>query len=128
MPIASAHGAVHPWAFSFALLTPLRPRVTPITSSPTATSGKGAKAMMRQPDSAITRRDFVHFSAALLGASCCGKLWADEKKSDAYGGFTVGAQSYCFRNFDREQALKKIQALGLHYVEFFQKHAPLEST
>jgi sugar phosphate isomerase/epimerase len=40
----------------------------------------------------------------------------------------VGAQSYCFRNFDTEPTLKRIRDLGLSHVEFFQKHAPLNST
>ena len=84
--------------------------------------------MVQQSVSAVSRRDFVRSTGAMLGAACCGQLCADDKKNDAYGSFTVGAQSYCFRNFDREQALKKIQALGLRYVEFYQKHAPLEST
>src|SRR5207247_1303736 len=55
-------------------------------------------------------------------------LQADDKKDDPFGGFTLGAQSYCFREFDTEQALKKTHDLGLHYVEFYQKHAPLKST
>ena len=46
----------------------------------------------------------------------------------SFGGFTLGVQSYTFRKFDLEQALKRIQELGLHYVEFYQKHAPLAST
>jgi sugar phosphate isomerase/epimerase len=49
-------------------------------------------------------------------------------KDDAFGGFTMGAQSYCFREFDTEAALKKTSELGLHYIEFYQKHAPMNST
>ncbi len=55
-------------------------------------------------------------------------LRADDKKDDPYGGFTLGVQSYSFREFDTEQALKRIQDLGLHFVEFYQKHAPVDST
>jgi sugar phosphate isomerase/epimerase len=50
------------------------------------------------------------------------------KKDDAFGGFTLGVQSYCFRNFDTEPALKRTQDLGLHYIEFFQKHAPMSAS
>jgi sugar phosphate isomerase/epimerase len=47
---------------------------------------------------------------------------------DAFGGFLVGAQSYTFRNFSLEQALDRMKKLGLHYGEFYQKHAPLGMT
>lgn len=53
---------------------------------------------------------------------------AEDKNADLFGGFTVGMQSYTFRNFDREQALKRTKELGLHFVEFYQKHAPPNST
>jgi sugar phosphate isomerase/epimerase len=79
----------------------------------------------------ISRRRFLQLSAAaglaglpvLLGA-------ADKKadKADPLGGFTLGVQSYSFRNFDLEPALKRTQDLGLHYIELYQKHCPLEST
>src|SRR5262249_37220056 len=49
---------------------------------------------------------------------------ADDKKADDFGGFLLGAQSYTFRSFNTEQALKRIKECGLHYVEFFQAHAP----
>jgi len=69
----------------------------------------------------MTRRAFV--------GTALGCVWGMHSlRADDYDGFTVGAQSYCFRRFDREQALKRIRDLGLKYVEFFQKHAPLEST
>jgi sugar phosphate isomerase/epimerase len=77
---------------------------------------------------AITRREFLHTSAALVGAGLAGVALAQEKTAAPFGGFTVGVQSYCFRNFNREQALKRIADLGLNYVEFYQKHAPPEST
>ena len=37
-------------------------------------------------------------------------------------------QSYSFREFDLEPALKRTRDLGLRYIEFYQKHAPLHST
>lgn len=75
----------------------------------------------------VNRRQFVRTCAALAGAGLTSSLsLAEEKKP--FGEFIVGAQSYCFRNFDREQALKRTQELGLKYIEFFQKHAPANST
>lgn len=82
-------------------------------------------------DSRWDRRQFMQTSAfAALGfAALPSALAADEgKKDDPYGGFTLGVQSYTFRHFDREQALKRTQELGLHHIEFYQKHAPLDST
>ena len=37
--------------------------------------------------------------------------------NDAFGGFTVGIQSYSYRNFSRERAFEQIQKLGLRFVE-----------
>jgi sugar phosphate isomerase/epimerase len=77
----------------------------------------------------MSRRRFLQASgAAALGAAAFQSLpaHADDKKED-FGGFTLGVQSYTYRNFDLEPALAKIQDLGLHYVELYQKHAPLES-
>ena len=47
---------------------------------------------------------------------------------DDLGGFTLGVQSYTFREFDLEQALKRIKDLGLKYAEFYRKHIPPDST
>jgi sugar phosphate isomerase/epimerase len=75
------------------------------------------------------RRQFLHTSAAAtLGLAGLPAVFADTKSDDPFGGFTLGVQSYSFRNFNTEQALKRTQDLGLHYVEFYQKHAPLDST
>ncbi|MCH2487917.1 MAG: hypothetical protein MK010_09285, partial [Erythrobacter sp.] len=48
--------------------------------------------------------------------------------ADPFGGFKVGVQSYSFRNFDLDRAVKGIHDLGLGYAEFYRKHVPLEST
>src|SRR3954469_9516647 len=80
--------------------------------------------------SAITRRRFLQAgAAATLGLAAMPALThAEEKKDDPFGGFTLGVQSYSFRNFDLEPALKRTQQLGLHAIEFYSKHVPLEST
>jgi sugar phosphate isomerase/epimerase len=53
---------------------------------------------------------------------------AQDKRDATLGGFTVGVQSYTYRNFNREQALERIQKLGLHYVEFTRGHVRPDST
>jgi sugar phosphate isomerase/epimerase len=78
-------------------------------------------------NSALSRRRFLQ--AGALGLTTLPALLAaDDKKDNPYGEFTVGAQSYCFRNFDTEQALKRTKDLGLHFIEFYQKHAPANAT
>jgi inosose dehydratase len=75
------------------------------------------------------RRRFLQAGAAALGlAALPSWLRAEDKKDDPFAGFKVGVQTYTFREFDTEQALKRIKDLGLHYAEFFQKHAPVEAT
>ena len=86
--------------------------------------------MSAQQPAACSRRRFLQAGAALGLAGLPNVLRADSPKetADTFAGFTVGVQSYCFRQFDTEQALKRIRDLGLHFVEFYDKHAPTRST
>lgn len=80
-------------------------------------------------DLAFDRRSFLRAGAAALGvASLPNLLRAADTKDESFGGFKFGAQSYTFREFDTEPALKRMRDLGLHYVEFYQKHAPQNSS
>lgn len=72
---------------------------------------------------AIDRRAFIGAGASLALAGLPGL--AAEDNADPFGGFRLGAQSYTFRDFDLEQALKRMQKLGLKYGEFYQKHCPI---
>jgi sugar phosphate isomerase/epimerase len=73
----------------------------------------------------VSRRRFLQAGSASLGVAVLApRIQAADKNDRTYGNFAVGAQSYCFREFNTEQALKMIQKLGLHHVEFYQKHAP----
>jgi sugar phosphate isomerase/epimerase len=92
------------------------------------TYSAGGKFMHPGHGNHIHRRRFLQKGAATVGlAALAGSLRADQSK-DSFGPFTFGAQSYCFRQFNTEQALQRTQALGLHFIEFYQKHAPLGST
>src|SRR5438270_11048308 len=78
------------------------------------------------PGNQTTRRGFLKAgAAATVGLVGLPAMLKAEDKDQTFGGFTLGVQSYSFRNFDTEQALKRTQDLGLHVVEFYQKHAPL---
>ncbi|MBI1913365.1 MAG: sugar phosphate isomerase/epimerase [Planctomycetes bacterium] len=79
-------------------------------------------------DNSLTRRRFLQAGAALGLATPLALLRAETEAKDGFGEFTVGAQSYCFREFNTEQALKRTSDLGLHFVEFYNKHAPTNST
>lgn len=76
----------------------------------------------------LDRRRFLQTGAASALAAVPNLCGAEEKKDDGFGGFKLGAQSYTFREFDLEPALRRMKNLGLHYVELYQKHAPLESS
>ncbi len=52
----------------------------------------------------------------------------DAAAANPYPGFKVGVQSYCFRNFDLDGALKNTQELGLENIEFYGKHASHDMT
>jgi sugar phosphate isomerase/epimerase len=65
---------------------------------------------------------------AASAASTAGLLAATRTPAADALGFGLGVQSYTFRNFDLEQALKRTQALGLKYGEFYSKHIPPDSS
>jgi sugar phosphate isomerase/epimerase len=85
----------------------------------------------------VSRRRFLQAGAAaglvalpagLRADKSTGEASRKETRNDGLGGFMLGVQSYSFRQFDTEQALKRTQDLGLHYIEVFQKHLPANST
>ncbi|MSR29889.1 MAG: sugar phosphate isomerase/epimerase [Gemmataceae bacterium] len=77
--------------------------------------------MNREPG----RREFLG-SAALLAIGASLAPGRDKETKDP--GFSLGIQSYTYRNFDLEPALKRIQEIGFTQAEFYQKHIPLNST
>jgi sugar phosphate isomerase/epimerase len=74
----------------------------------------------------LTRRSFLKAAAATAGAAVLSPTSLRAAVQDS--GLKLGAQSYTFRNFDLEQALKRMKDLGLKYAEFYQKHVPAESS
>src|SRR6476620_9957263 len=75
-----------------------------------------------------SRREFLATSAAAGAALALTAARGRAADESPYGSFHVGAQSYSFRDFNLEQALKQYQSLGLQWAEFFKNHIPLEST
>lgn len=75
-----------------------------------------------------SRRRFLAASAGLGAAAAASSAFAQNPaRRDDFGGFTVGIQSYTFRNFNLEQALTRIKDLGVRYAEFFRGHIPTNS-
>jgi sugar phosphate isomerase/epimerase len=78
----------------------------------------------------MSRRDFLAASAVAICPPVIDRGLSAVMAAEApsFGSLNVGAQSYSFREFPLERALKQYQALGLKYGEFFNKHIPLNST
>ena len=75
----------------------------------------------------FSRRRLLAVTAAGAAASTLG--WPRAVRADSKGGgFVLGLQSYSLRNFGVDQALDDMQKLGLHAVEFFGGHYPLNSS
>ena len=82
----------------------------------------------------LSRRRFL----ALSAAATAGATWFDSPRilraaaladaKDAWGGFPVGVQSYSLREYSVEEAIRHLQGMGIHYVEFTGKHLPVEAT
>jgi sugar phosphate isomerase/epimerase len=72
----------------------------------------------------IDRRSFLAAgAAAATGLLTSRSLFAAETSK-----ISLGVQSYTFREFDLEPALKRIKELGLKYAEFYQKHIPQDAS
>jgi len=76
----------------------------------------------------VTRRSFLQASAAAAGSFLLPGAVRAEEKGDLGAGISLGVQSYTFRNFDLEPALKRIKELGIKKAEFYSKHIPVESS
>lgn len=77
---------------------------------------------------AISRRQFLGTSAAFATLTPVLAARQENPKQDPFGGFTVGVQTYSFRNFNLERALEQTRELGLRFVEFYNGHVPTKST
>lgn len=77
----------------------------------------------------LSRRGFLRTgAAAALGLAAAPQFGSAAQERDPFGGFTLGIQSYSFRQFNLERAVQAINKLGLRYVEFYNGHVPLKST
>lgn len=75
----------------------------------------------------VPRRRFLALSAAATGISLF-EMPRLLRANDDYGGFPLGVQSYSLRNFNTLEAVRHIQGMDLHYVEFYSKHLSLDAS
>jgi sugar phosphate isomerase/epimerase len=77
----------------------------------------------------LTRRRFLATtSAATAGAILLNVNCSAQAADDPFGGWPVGVQSYSLRNFNALEAIRHIQGMGVHYVEFFSKHLAIDAS
>jgi len=82
----------------------------------------------------LPRRRFLALSsAALAGATFFDapavlRAAGLAKKNDPYGGVPMGAQSYSLRNFNMVEAVRHLNGMGLHFVEFYGKHLAVNAS
>src|SRR6516164_6337853 len=72
----------------------------------------------------VDRRSFL----ATAAATAAGLLTARSAMAAETSKISLGVQSYTFRHFDLEPALKRIKELGLKYAEFYSKHIPPDAS
>lgn len=81
--------------------------------------------------SALSRRRWLASSAAagaaLLATPLVNPVWGAAKDDDPFKGWPIGAQSYSLRNFNLAEAVRHLQGMGLHYVEFYSKHLAVDA-
>ncbi len=76
--------------------------------------------------STISRRNFLHITGTAAVATALGTPHLAHA-AKPYGKLRMGIQSYSLRHFSFDDALKKINQLGLHYVELFPGHLSHEA-
>jgi len=82
----------------------------------------------------LPRRRFLALSsAALAGATFFDapavlRAAGLANDGDPYGGFPMGAQSYSLRKYSMLEAVRHLNGMGLHFVEFYSKHLAVNAT
>ncbi len=71
----------------------------------------------------------MHLTVALFCLALTTALHhSSASAQDRFPGFSVGVQSYCFRNYDLDATLRNTQELELKNIEFYSKHASHDMT
>ena len=78
------------------------------------------------PSNLISRRRALIAAATAAGVSMTDlpafARMSNFENEETLGGLPMGVQSYSLRNFNLVEAVRHINGMGLHYVEFYSKH------
>ena len=74
------------------------------------------------------RRQFLSTSTAGIALAATVPSVACAAKADEFASFRIGLQSYCYRKFSLHDAVNAMSDIGLHYVELYPGHAPVEAS
>ena len=69
-----------------------------------------------------TRRRFLALTTAAAAGATIFDVPDILAADDPYRGLPIGVQSFSLRNYNVVDAIRHIQGMGLHFVEFFSKH------
>ena len=69
-----------------------------------------------------TRRRFLALTTAAAAGATIFDVPDILAADDPYRGLPIGVQSFSLRNYNVVEAIRHIQGMGLHFVEFFSKH------
>ncbi len=78
----------------------------------------------------VDRRVFLQgLAVTATSVAVGGRTWGQaETGQQPFGNWPIGIQSYSLRNFPVERAIRHVQGLGLHNLEFFSGHFALDSS
>ncbi len=79
---------------------------------------------------AYLRRRFLQWgsvAACGLVSGAVPRLMAADK-ADPWRGWPIGVQSYSLREFNLHDAVRHIQGMGIHFVEFYGKHLAVNAS
>ena len=75
-----------------------------------------------------TRRRFLALTTAAAAGATIFDVPDILAADDPYRGLPIGVQSFSLRNYNVVEAVRHIQGMGLHFVEFFSKHLSPQAT
>ncbi len=75
-----------------------------------------------------TRRRFLALTTAAAAGATIFDVPDILAADDPYQGLPIGVQSFSLRNYNVVEAVRHIQGMGLHFVEFFSKHLSPQAT
>ena len=70
----------------------------------------------------FNRRRFLALTTAAAAGATIFDVPAILAADDPYRGLPIGVQSFSLRNYNVVDAIRHIQGMGLHFVEFYSKH------